>query len=147
MHGASGTGCQFCDLETFRCAELFIQSDLSFFASNSFGDRQVLPGAGIACPRAHRESPFELTGEEWADTQVLLRQAKAALDERLRPDGYNLVWNVKPDAGQEVAHVHLHLIPRFHDEPYAGRGGRWLLRQAENLRPAPSAPGRGRAVD
>jgi diadenosine tetraphosphate (Ap4A) HIT family hydrolase len=89
---------------------------------------------------------LELTAEEWADTQVLLRQAKSALDERLRPDGYNLVWNVKPDAGQEVAHIRLHLIPWFHDEPYAGRGARWLLKQAENLRPTPSAPGLGRAL-
>lgn len=78
---------------------------------------------------------------------MVLRQAKVALDERLSPDGYNLVWNVMPDAGQEVAHVHLHLIPRFHDEPYAGRGARWLLKQRENLRLVPLARGFGRAVD
>jgi hypothetical protein len=31
--------------------------------------------------------------------------------------------------GQEVMHAHLHVIPRFADEPYAGRGIRFLLKQ------------------
>ena len=146
MHGEAGVGCDYCDLQNFRPAELYIESELSFFAANSFADRQVLPGAGIVCPQAHRQSPFELTRDEWSDTQVLLHQAKAVLDDRLSPDGYNLIWNVMPDGGQEVAHVHLHLIPRFHDEPYARRGARWLLKQAKNLRSEPLAPGLGRAV-
>lgn len=72
-----------------------------------------------------------------------MRRAKALLDERLNPDGYNLIWNVGPIAGQEVAHVHLHLIPRFHDEPLAGRGARWHLKQPENRRVDPAAPGHG----
>lgn len=147
MHGDSETRCEFCDVELFHAAGVFIESELSFFAANSAGARQVLPGSGIICPRAHRESPFELTAEEWADTQAMLLQAKSALDRLLRPDGYNLVWNVKPDAGQAVAHVHLHVIPRFHDEPYAGRGARWHLKQLANLRPDPAAPGHGRALE
>ena len=133
-------------MELFRSAEVFLESELSFFAAESISVGQVLPGSGIICPRAHRESPFELTDDEWADTRSVLLQAKSRIDELLRPDGYNLVWNVKPDAGQEVAHVHLHLIPRFHDEPYAGQGARWHLKQSANLRRDPSAPGRGRAV-
>lgn len=146
MHGEGGDSCDFCDVDTFRSAEIFIEGDVSFFVANAFEEAQVLPGGGIICPRAHRETPLELTSEEWADTRTVLWLAKAALDERLRPDGYNLIWNVNPDAGQEVAHVHLHVIPRFQDEPYAGRGARWLLKQPENLRPGARALGLGRAV-
>ena len=104
---------------------------------------QVLPGSGIICPRAHRESPFELTEQEWLDTQRVLLRAKASIDERLQPDGYNLNWNVMPVGGQEVAHVHLHVIPRFADEPLARRGARWHLKQITNLRPNPLARGNG----
>ncbi len=75
-----------------------------------------------------------------------MRGAKLLLDERLRPDGYNLIWNVKPDAGQEVAHVHLHLVPRFNDEPFTGRGARWHLKQPDNRRRDPLAPGKGLAA-
>ncbi|MBK5222971.1 MAG: HIT domain-containing protein [Acidimicrobiia bacterium] len=69
------------------------------------------------------------------------RRRAAGLDERLRPDGYNLIWNVGEAGGQSVEHVHLQLIPRFADEPFAGRGGRSWLKQPENRRPDPSAPG------
>lgn len=146
MHGEGGIDCDFCQLESFRGADLFIEGELTYFASDAFDPAQLLPGGGIICPLAHRESPFELTAEEWADTREMLHRAKTLLDERLRPDGYNLIWNVKPDGGQEVAHVHLHLLPRFHDEPFAGRGARWHLKQAENRRPDPLSPGGGLAV-
>src|SRR5690606_34840300 len=102
----------------------------------------TLPGSGIICPKAHRETPFELTPDEWVDTQVILVQAKAAIDQRWKPDGYNLIWNIGPVGGQGVAHVHLLLVPRFRDEPFAGRGARWHLKQPENRRPDRSAPGR-----
>ena len=145
MHGEGGRECDFCDPSTFRDAEVFIEGQLTFFASSAFEPAQVLPGGGIICPMAHRRSPFELTTAEWADTRVVLLGAKAVLDERLAPDGYNLIWNVEPDGGQEVAHAHLHVIPRFADEPLAGRGARWHLKQTENLRPHSLARGLGRA--
>lgn len=146
MRGKNGRDCDFCDLDNFREASIFIASELCFFVSDSFASTQVLPGAGVICPIQHRESPFALSREEWLDTQSLLALARQALDSRLQPDGYNLIWNVQPDGGQEMAHAHLHLIPRFHDEPYAGRGGRWLLKQPENRRSDPLAPGLGRAI-
>jgi diadenosine tetraphosphate (Ap4A) HIT family hydrolase len=146
VQGADGIGCEFCDLSRFAGAELLIVRARTFFAADSFGTAQVLPGAGVVSPIAHRESPFELSADEWADTRAVLHEAKSVLDERLRPDGYNLIWNVQEDAGQLLAHVHLHVIPRFHDEPLAGRGARWHLKQDVNRRPDPLAPGNGRAV-
>ena len=41
-----------------------------------------------------------------------------------------------------MSHAHLHVIPRFDDEPQAGRGIRWAIKQTNNLRPDPDAPGR-----
>jgi diadenosine tetraphosphate (Ap4A) HIT family hydrolase len=146
VQGAGGIDCEYCDLASFADAEILIVDELVFFAADSFGETQVLPGAGIVCPIAHRESPFELTDDEWAATRVALHEAKRVLDLRLRPDGYNLIWNVAADAGQVVAHVHRHVIPRFHDEPLAGRGARWHLKQSSNRRPDPGAPGCGAAV-
>jgi histidine triad (HIT) family protein len=64
-----------------------------------------------------------------------VHQAKRITDEALAPDGYNLGWNVGSTGGQEMAHVHLHVIPRFADELHAGKGIRWLFKQPENRRP------------
>ncbi|HCR18189.1 MAG TPA: hypothetical protein DIU35_11970 [Candidatus Latescibacteria bacterium] len=44
-------------------------------------------------------------------------------------------WNEGEIGGQEIFHVHLHVIPRFADEPYAGRGILYWLKQDANRRP------------
>jgi diadenosine tetraphosphate (Ap4A) HIT family hydrolase len=89
----------------------------------------VLVGSGMIIPRAHRETVFDLTAEEWQATFDLLRQAKALLDGQYHPDGYNIGWNCGQVGGQEVFHAHLHVIPRFRDEPLAGKGIRYWLKQ------------------
>jgi diadenosine tetraphosphate (Ap4A) HIT family hydrolase len=99
--------------------------------------QKVLIGSGIIVPKAHRETVFDLTAAEWAATFALLQEVKALLDREYAPQGYNLGWNNGRVAGQEVFHVHLHVIPRFADEPMAGKGIRYHLKQAANLRDAP----------
>jgi diadenosine tetraphosphate (Ap4A) HIT family hydrolase len=69
-----------------------------------------------------------------AATFVLLARVKAWMDERYRPDGYNVGWNCQAAGGQIAMHSHMHVIPRFRQEPYAGRGIRYWLRQPENRR-------------
>jgi diadenosine tetraphosphate (Ap4A) HIT family hydrolase len=69
--------------------------------------QEVLVGSGIIFPREHRETVFDLTEEEWADTFVLLQEVKALLDAVHDPQGYNLGWNSGSVAGQEVFHAHL----------------------------------------
>jgi diadenosine tetraphosphate (Ap4A) HIT family hydrolase len=92
----------------------------------------VLIGSGIIIPRHHRETLFDLTAEEWEATFSLLIQVKALLDQRYAPDGYNICWNCGQAGGQEVFHAHLHVIPRYKDEPLAGKGIRYWLKQDNN---------------
>ena len=77
----------------------------------------------------------------------LLIKAKAAWDERLAPDGYFLSWTCFPPSDDDVPnmHAHLHVVPRFDDEPFADRGGRTPIKVLENRRPDPSRAGTGRA--
>jgi diadenosine tetraphosphate (Ap4A) HIT family hydrolase len=94
----------------------------------------ILAGSGIIIPRAHRRDVFDLSQQEWADTLQLLGRVKATIDRDLAPDGYNIGCNCGVCAGQEVFHAHMHVIPRFADEPLAGRGIRYWLRQDANRR-------------
>lgn len=140
--------CGFCDLSTLKSAEVFIENDCCVYAStrDPRDPPDVLPGCGIIVPRAHRPTPFDFTPQEWAATHELLLAAKAAWDERLAPDGYALIWNCFPAGGQDPAmHAHLHVLPRFDDEPHAGAGGRSAIKVPDNVRPNPWAKGNGRA--
>ena len=91
-------------------------------------------GSVMILPRAHRATPFDLTAEEWTATHLLLREVRDIVHTRFRPDGWNVGWNVHAVGGQSIPHVHLHLVPRYCDEVYAGRGIRWWFKSAENSR-------------
>jgi diadenosine tetraphosphate (Ap4A) HIT family hydrolase len=130
-------------------AEVYFENDYCVYAStrDPRDPAEVLPGSGIAIPIAHRASPFDFMPEEWLALQDVLTKAKAAWDERLAPDGYFLSWTCFPSSEDVVIdmHAHLHVVPRFDDEPYSDRGGRTAIKEAANRRPDPFAPGTGRA--
>ena len=101
--------CPFCspnlDVET-----VILENALCLFVQEP---HTVLVGSGMIIPRAHRETVFDLTAEEWQATLELLQQVKVLLDGQYHPDGYNIGWNCGQVAGQEVFHAHLHVIPRY----------------------------------
>ena len=123
--------CPFCHLKDDGRHVVVLQNEHCLFTQEP---QEVLVGSGLILPRAHRETVFDLTEEEWAATFSLLEEAKALLDAEYAPDGYNLGWNSGAVAGQEVFHAHLHVTPRYADEPLAGRGIRYWLKQPENKR-------------
>lgn len=94
----------------------------------------TLIGSYVIIPKSQVGTPFELSDKEWEDTKLLMREIKKYLDEKYNPDGYNVGWNVGVAGGQEVAHAHLHIIPRYSDELYAGKGIRYWFKQPENIR-------------
>ena len=94
----------------------------------------TLIGSFVIIPKSQVGTPFDLSDKEWEDTKLLMREIKNYLDNKYHPDGYNVGWNVGVAGGQEVAHAHLHIIPRYADEPYAGKGIRYWFKQPENLR-------------
>jgi diadenosine tetraphosphate (Ap4A) HIT family hydrolase len=91
-----------------------------------------LIGSGVIVPTRHADTVFDLTPEEVQATFTLLADVKARLDRQYQPDGYTLGWNCGAVGGQEIMHAHLHVIPRFRQEPYAGRGLRYWFKQDEN---------------
>lgn len=126
--------CPFCQWERDPDQVVVERNDLAVFLQNP--SRQgVLTGSGVIVPIRHAATVFDLTERELQATFRLLATVKAWMDSTWRPDGYNIGWNCGAVAGQEIMHAHLHVIPRFKDEPYAGRGIRSWLKQEANRRP------------
>jgi histidine triad (HIT) family protein len=125
--------CVFCNLELeLRQKEIMSNKSCIFFQM----PQEILIGSGVIVPRLHRMNVFELTDQEWADTFALVKQVKEHLDELHKPDGYNLQWNTNGAAGQHLFHSHLHIIPRFKDEPLVGKDLRSFLGKDDNRRPS-----------
>ena len=83
----------------------------------------VSPGHLLLIPFRHIPTLFDATDAEQAALLALVREAKALLDGRRHPDGYNVGVNVGKAAGQTVMHLHVHVIPRYAGDMADPRGG------------------------
>ena len=127
--------CPFCQLAHSEGQEAVLQNEHCLFQQEP---QDVLIGSGVIIPIAHRETVFDLTEEEWVATFSLLARVRELLDAEYAPQGYNVGWNSGGVAGQEVFHAHLHVIPRYADEPLAGKGIRYWIKQPANKRVSPT---------
>ena len=129
------TQCPLCQWTADPYQRAVLSNDLVVFLQNE-KTQGSLHGSGIIIPVRHAETVFDLTADEIRQTFALLADVKVWLDEQHGPQGYNVGWNCGSVAGQEIMHAHLHVIPRFREEPYAGRGIRsWLKEPANRWRP------------
>ena len=102
----------------------------------------VSPGHTLVVTRRVVADWFGATEEERAAVLALVDVVKRQLDEELRPDGYNVGWNAGAAAGQTVAHLHVHVIPRFRGDVPDPRGGvRHVIPGRANYLVAPLATG------
>ena len=122
--------CPFCPSPEFD-AQVVLRDELVAFVQD--GQHQgALKHSGVIVPLRHVFTVFDLSEAEALATFRMLASVKAWMDERFAPAGYNLGWNCGATAGQEVFHAHLHVMPRFRQEPLAGRGIRALLKSEAN---------------
>ena len=73
-------------------------------------------GHALILPKEHYADLYEIDEETAAEAMKLAKRLAGKMTERLGCDGFNLVQNNKPVAGQSVFHFHLHLIPRYEDD-------------------------------
>jgi ATP adenylyltransferase len=68
----------------------------------------------MVAPNRHEGEFGELDGDEALEVHRLASLGLAALAETMRPQGFNLGWNLGRIAGAGVIdHVHLHVVPRW----------------------------------
>ena len=85
-------------------------------------------GHCLIVPRRHEADFLALTAEEQAAIWALVPAVRRHIEQRGRPDGYNIGINVGVAAGQTIDHAHMHVIPRHHADVPDPRGGiRWII--------------------
>ena len=77
----------------------------------------VTPGHALVVPRAHATDLHDVTAEDLAACIHLAQEIAGRTKDRLGADGVNL-QNCNGAAGwQSVFHFHVHVIPRFENQP------------------------------
>lgn len=87
------------------------EATLAFLDTNP-----LAPGHTLVVPKDHRERiadmDHDLAAEVFDEVRELVPRAEAAVD----ADGTTVGVNDGGAAGQEVPHVHVHIVPRFDDD-------------------------------
>jgi histidine triad (HIT) family protein len=75
------------------------------------------PGHLLVVPRVHSADLREAAGEDLTAATLLAQSLVARVIERLDADGANLLSCIGAEAWQSVFHTHLHIIPRYKNDP------------------------------
>jgi histidine triad (HIT) family protein len=76
----------------------------------------LAPGHTLVVPNDHHERLDDLPEELAREVFAVLHQLTPAVEAAADADGSNVAFNNGPAAGQEVPHLHGHIIPRFDDD-------------------------------
>jgi histidine triad (HIT) family protein len=106
--------CTFCDIVWKDSpARIVCESDecLAFFPFSP-----ATRGHTLVVPRKHVQDIWALDvelGIQVLDTTLLVSRALRA---SLKPDGLNIINSAGEAASQTVRHLHIHLVPRWHND-------------------------------
>jgi histidine triad (HIT) family protein len=74
-------------------------------------------GHALVVPRKHSKDLLEIGDEDLAQTMIAARRLAERMREVLKPDGFNLLNSCGSAAWQTIFHFHVHVIPRYEDDP------------------------------
>lgn len=118
--------CLFCGIVAGDVPSQIVDSDdhtVAFMDINP-----ATPGHALVVPREHAADLMDVSEGDLEHTMVAARRLARRMDETLDPDGFNILNACRPAAWQTVFHYHLHVIPRYENDPLKLP---WIPRGAE----------------
>lgn len=101
--------CLFCKIAKKEIPSEMIYEDEQVFAFKDI--HPLAPVHVLIIPKKHIESINDLKGsDEGLAGHLILTSQKIARDLKISEEGYKLLFRTGKHGGQEVEHIHLHLI-------------------------------------
>ena len=99
--------------------------DLTFFENEKFiaiyNIAPIVPGHALVLPKKHITSFFDLTDTDLFEFIKFSRSVIKILSKAFNTEAFNWTLQEKDEAGQSIAHMHIHIIPRKpEDLPHPG---------------------------
>jgi histidine triad (HIT) family protein len=107
--------CIFCKIVAGELPAEVIQEDegtLAFMDINPW-----TRGHALVIPRAHSRGLYDAAAEDLAATMVSAQRLAQRMRDQLGCTGVNLLNCCESAAWQTVFHLHVHVIPRYDDDP------------------------------
>ena len=106
--------CLFCKIANKEIPAKIVYEDDSGLAFLDIMPRS--PGHTVVIPKQHAATLVELTDSGIAPLFAAVKRVDEILTEKLNPDGVTIGINQGKANGQEVGHLHIHLMPRSHND-------------------------------
>src|ERR671936_740925 len=74
-------------------------------------------GHALVVPREHSTDLLDVADQALERTMLAARRLPRRIKEALDPDGFNILNSCGSAAWQTIFHFHLHVIPRYDDDP------------------------------
>jgi histidine triad (HIT) family protein len=74
-------------------------------------------GHAVVITRTHAPDITELGDEDLLAAMQAARRVVERMGETLQPDGFNILHNIGRAAWQSIFHFHVHVVPRYADDP------------------------------
>lgn len=103
--------CIFCKIAAGEIPSATLYEDDDFRVILDLGPASK--GHALILPKEHYRNLYDIDDETLVKAALLAKKMVKKLTDVLGCDGYNIVQNNEPCAGQTVFHFHMHLIPRY----------------------------------
>lgn len=107
--------CVFCQIVAGEVPATVVHSDERTVAFMDINPGT--PGHLLVVPREHARDLLDIDPQDLAAVTRVGQQMALRVHERLGADGVNLLNSCGKAAWQTVFHFHLHVIPRYADDP------------------------------
>jgi histidine triad (HIT) family protein len=116
--------CIFCSIIAGQEPCVPIHRDNGFLAL--MDKYPINPGHALVMPTKHYETLLQMPPAEVGRLYSLVPKIAKAIVSTVKADGFNVGQNNGTAANQIVPHVHVHIVPRFHDD---SPDGKWPSRR------------------
>ena len=107
--------CLFCGIVAGDVPAQIVDSDEHTVAFMDINPATA--GHALVVPRAHSADLMEVSDEDLERSTLAARRLARRMRAALEPAGFNILNSCGSAAWQTVYHFHLHVIPRYEDDP------------------------------
>ncbi len=104
------TDCIFCQFSQGKTDQKKIYENEKFFSV--FDINQKVPGHSLVISKEHFVTTLDIPDELGKELLDCIKKTAKKAIEKENATGFNIVNNNSSSAGQEVHHVHYHILPR-----------------------------------
>lgn len=125
-------GCTFCDIIAGDEPAFVVSRDDDAIAFLDIFP--AVPGHTLVAPIDHQAGLLDMTDDETAALFGSVRRVTGAVVDAVDADGVSIFQSSGAAAGQDVFHVHVHVVPRYQDDDITFAPPRERLTKAEGER-------------